>query len=37
MFTSIIAHANHPELFFAGLAVGVVLTAAHFAWQRVRK
>lgn len=34
---SIIAHANHPEMFLAGLAVGVVLTLAHFAIQRVRK
>lgn len=34
---SILAHANHPEMFIAGLAVGAVLMLAHFAWNRARK
>lgn len=33
----IIAHANHPEMFLAGLAVGAVLALAHMAWTRVQK
>ncbi len=32
----VLAHADHPEMFVAGLVVGVVLCAAHFAWSRVR-
>ena len=33
----IIAHANHPETFLAGLAVGVVLALAQMALSRVQK
>jgi len=33
----IVAHANHPELFIAGLVVGAVLALAHVAWNRARK
>jgi hypothetical protein len=34
--TSILAHADHPELFFFGLLTGAALVAAHFVWQRVK-
>ena len=33
----IIAHANHPELFIAGVVVGAALMLAQMAWTRVRK
>ena len=33
----VIAHANHPEMFLAGIAVGVVLALAHMAWKRAKK
>ena len=33
----IIAHANHPEMFVAGLVAGVLLTLAHMAYRRVTK
>lgn len=33
----VIAHANHPEMFLAGLVVGALLMLAHFAVQRARK
>jgi hypothetical protein len=33
----VLAHANHPEMFLAGLVTGAVLMAAHFVWNRVRK
>lgn len=33
----IVAHANHPEMFIAGLVAGVVLTLAHMAYRRVVK
>ena len=33
----ILAHADHPELFFLGLAAGVILAAAHLGWKRLRR
>lgn len=33
----ILAHADHPELFFMGLITGVVLVLAHVAYRAVRK
>jgi hypothetical protein len=33
----VLAHANHPEMFIAGVVVGVVLALAHVVWRRVRK
>lgn len=33
----ILAHANHPELFVAGVVVGAVLALAQMAWNRARK
>lgn len=33
----VLAHANHPELFVAGLLVGAVITFAMVAYKRVRK
>ena len=33
----IIAHANHPEMFLAGLIAGAALMLAHMVVQRVRK
>ena len=33
----IIAHANHPEMFIAGVVVGVVIALAHMAWNRAKK
>ena len=32
----IIAHANHPELFFTGVIVGAVLALAHVTVQYFR-
>ena len=31
----VLAHADHPEMFVAGLLVGVVLATAHYAWRRM--
>ncbi len=33
----VIAHANHPEMFIAGLVVGALFMLAHFLVQRARK
>jgi len=33
----VLAHANHPELFLAGLAVGAVIALAVVAFKRVSK
>ena len=33
----ILAHANHPEMFFLGLAVGALLVLAQTTWRRTRK
>jgi TRAP-type C4-dicarboxylate transport system permease large subunit len=33
----IVAHANHPEMFVAGIVVGVLLTLAQMAVRRVGK
>jgi hypothetical protein len=31
----VLAHADHPEMFVAGLVVGVALAVAHVAWRRL--
>ena len=33
----VIAHANHPEMFLAGIAVGVVLALTSLVWKRAKK
>ena len=30
----VLAHADHPEMFVAGLLAGIALAAAHLAWKR---
>lgn len=33
----VLAHADHPEMFVAGLVVGVAVAAVHFIYRRVTK
>jgi len=32
----IVAHANHPELFVAGIAVGAIIALAQMAWTQAQ-
>jgi hypothetical protein len=36
MFMSLIAHADHPELFFVGVLTGVAVVLMHMAWKKIR-
>ncbi len=31
---TILAHADHPEIFFLGMLAGLVLVAIEWAWRR---
>jgi hypothetical protein len=33
---SVLAHANHPETFVAGLAVGALVVVAAILWNRTK-
>ena len=33
----VLAHANHPEMFIAGVVVGIVIAVAQMALARAKK
>ncbi len=34
---SVLAHANHPEMFVAGVVVGILIAVAQMAMARAKK